>query len=296
MTCRDTEREAIVDELLLDAGLADASDVRQALVSLGTFANLPAPAPSPELAAMIAGPHDELSKRRWRHKHRTTVVSIAVVAAMGLGVSGVAAASSGFTRNPSFIDQLISNFHPRPSIAARELPSPDAPRVTTEPAPAADPAAIPPSSEAATIPLPAAADADNVAQAQAQAQAEAQAEAPDAVPAVPVPKPADAGAAHAGAAQPGAADASSAHPGTAKPNKSLGGAAQGPQAKEDQFGRQSADTPKAEASKTDTGKPAKPGLSSKQGALLPALSDKRTPEQFQPVTDQWKKWLKQGHR
>ncbi|MFJ6452879.1 hypothetical protein [Paenarthrobacter sp. NPDC091669] len=290
MTSRQTEREAIVDELLLDAGLADASDVRQTLVSLGTFANLPAPAPSPELAAMIAGPHDELSKRRWRHQHRTAVVSIAVVAAMGLGVSGVAAASSGFTRNPSFIDQLISNFHPRPSVAAPELPSNDAPRVTTEPAPAADPAAIPPASDASSIPVPAPATADNVAQAQAQAQA------PDAAPAVPTPKPADAVPADTFAAQPGAADASAAQPRTAKPNKSLDGAAQEPQAQGNQLRRQGADAPKPEASKADTGKPAKPGLGSKQGALLPPLSDKRTDEQLQPVMDKWKKWLKQGHR
>ncbi|MET3903092.1 hypothetical protein [Paenarthrobacter sp. 4246] len=288
MTYRDMEREAIVDELLLDAELADASDVRQALVSLGTLANIPAPAPSAELAAMIAGPHDELSKRRWRHKHRTTVVSIAVVAAMGLGVSGVAAASSGFTRNPSFIDQLINNFHPRPSVAAPELPSPDAPRVTTEPAPAVDPAAIPPAPEASSIPVPAAASAENVAQAQAQA--------PNAVPAVPAPKPADTGAADTGASQPGAADASAAQPRTAKPNKLLDGAAPGPQAKENRLGRQGAGSPTAEASKTETGEPVKPGLSGKQGALLPALSDRHTEEQFQPGVDKWKKWLKQGHR
>ncbi len=138
MTYRDSEREAIVDELLLDADAVIAADadadadatsgVRQALLSLSSFANLAAPpTPGAELSAMLAGPHDEVSKRRWRHKHRTAVVSVAVVAAMGLGVSGVAAASSGFTRNPSFVDELLGNVRPQPVAAAPVLPIPDAP-------------------------------------------------------------------------------------------------------------------------------------------------------------------------
>jgi hypothetical protein len=137
------EREVIVDELLLDAGLTGAPDVRQALLSIRSFANLPAPAPNGALAAMLAGPHDEVSKRRWRHKHRTAVVSVAVVAAMGLGVSGVAAASSGFTRTPAFINELLGDFAPPWSAAAPVQPTPDAPKVTTEQAPAVDPAAVP---------------------------------------------------------------------------------------------------------------------------------------------------------
>lgn len=152
MTYRDMEREDIVDELMLDAGPTDAPDLRQALLSMRSFANLPAPAPNAALAAMLAGPHDEVSKRRWRHKHRTAVVSVAVVAAMGLGVSGVAAASSGFTRTPTFVDELLGNFAPQPSAAAPALPTPDAPKVSTEPAPPVDPAALPPATESPAVP------------------------------------------------------------------------------------------------------------------------------------------------
>ena len=142
MTFKDLEREQIVDELLLDADLAEASDVRQALLAMGRFADAAAPAPSAELAAMLAGPHDEMAKRRWRHKHRTAVVGVAVVAAMGLGVSGVAAASSGFTRSPSF-EVLVEGLVPQRAAAAPVVLVPDAPKVSTAPAPAADPAAIP---------------------------------------------------------------------------------------------------------------------------------------------------------
>ncbi len=283
MTYRDTDREAMVDELLLDADLADAADVRQTLLSLGTFANLSAPAPSAELAAMIAGPHDELSKRRWRHKHRTAVVSIAVVAAMGLGVSGVAAASSGFTRNPSFIDELIGNFQPQPqpAVAAPVLPAPDAPRVSTEPAPATDPAAVPPASEvpsipvAGTVPTPAM-PVENPAPAQTPAKAPAadvaQPPAAVAVPEVTVPTP--------------------AVPNESKPNPD-----QNTQAKPGQAKPQGAEAVRPETSKPGAGKTDKPGAQgSKQGPLLPSLTDKRAKEQFQTAMDKWKQWLKRGHR
>ncbi|MDI2036641.1 hypothetical protein [Paenarthrobacter nitroguajacolicus] len=142
MTFKDLEREQIVDELLLDADLADTADVRQVLLAMGHFSDAAAPAPSKELAAMLAGPHDEVTKRRWRHKHRTAVVGVAVVAAMGLGVSGVAAASSGFTRSPSF-EGLFGSFVPHTAPAAPVVLAPDAPKVSTAPAPSADPAAIP---------------------------------------------------------------------------------------------------------------------------------------------------------
>ncbi|XAS68714.1 hypothetical protein V3C33_05335 [Micrococcaceae bacterium Sec5.7] len=80
-----------VDELLLDAGHSDAPELRAALMSLGSLANLPAPAPSAELAALMAGPHTDLTRQRWLRKHRPAVVGIAVLTGMGLGVSGVAA-------------------------------------------------------------------------------------------------------------------------------------------------------------------------------------------------------------
>jgi hypothetical protein len=278
MTYRDTEREAIVDELMLDADLADASDVRQTLLSLGSLANLSAPAPSAELTAMLAGPHDELSKRRWRHQHRTAVVSIAVVAAMGLGVSGVAAASSGFTRNPSFIDELMGRF--QPAVAAPDLPAPDAPKITTESAPAVDPAAVPSASEAPSVPVPTpAAPAENSAQTPAQAQAEAQAPAVPVIPAAPapsIPAPAD--------ASPNAAKDSPELPNQLKPTQS-------------KPARPEASKP--DTSKADAAKPAKPAPGAhgnKPGQSLPTFGERRADEEFQNAIDKWKQWLKRAGR
>lgn len=282
MTYRDSEREAMADELLLDADLVDAADIRQALLSMGSFANLEAPTPGPELSAMLAGPHDEVSKRRWRHKHRTAVVSVAVVAAMGLGVSGVAAASSGFTRNPSFIDELLGNYSPQPA-AAPVLPVPDAPRVTTEPAPVVDPAAVPPIPAASSIPVPgSAAPTETQAQAQAAAPTEAlaqpqpQAPAAQAQPPVPsvVQPPADAPPSNVA---PNPARSPQAEPGPAKDEK-----------------QQAA---KPDASPQDAGKPAKPlpGVEgNRPGHVPPGLINQRAEEQFQGGVDKWKQWLKRG--
>lgn len=132
---RESEGTAAVDELLLEADLSDDADMRTVLLSLRTLGNLPAPAPGPELAAMLAGPHDQLAKRRWQRKHRAALAGVAVVAAMGLGVSGVAAASSGFTKTPTIISGLFGNPSRQGDAAPQELPRPDAPRVITEPAP-----------------------------------------------------------------------------------------------------------------------------------------------------------------
>ena len=186
MTYKEVERGAIVDELLLDAGMAGDSELRTTLLSMGSCADLPAPKPNAELAAMLAGPHDELSKRRWKRKHRAAVVSVAVVAAMGLGVSGVAAASSGFTRHPAFIDELFGSLAPHGTAGPTALPTPDAPKVATE-GRQADPAAIPsptPTGEAVptTTPGPAAAGQDTPA-------ASAAAQAPTVQPAIPGAKP-----------------------------------------------------------------------------------------------------------
>jgi len=278
MTYRDTEREAIVDGLMLDAELSDASDLRHALLSLGSFANVPAPAPGAELAAMLAGPHDELSKRRWRHKHRTAVVSVAVVAAMGLGVSGVAAASSGFTRSPSF-DGLLGNFAPRWSASTPVLPAPDAPKVSTEPAPAVDPAALPPATTVPSIPvpLPAAPDA-------AMGPAQDAANAPAQAPVQDVRSPQAPGA-------PGSRPESGTRPEPAKD----------PQEKPTPFSPsqdkpQRPDAPKPDMSKAEAAKPDKqpPGKSANKGQALPSYPKQWSGEQVNEITDKLKQWKKHG--
>lgn len=274
MTHKDMEREDIVDELLLDAGLTGAPDLRQALLSLRSFANLPAPAPSEALAAMFAGPHDEVSKRRWRHKHRTAVVSVAVVAAMGLGASGVAAASSGFTRTPTFVDELLGKFAPQPSAAAPVLPTADAPKVSTEPAPSGDPAALPTATESPAVPrTPETSDA-------AKLTAPAQQPAPGT-------QTADVGnvPASGAAGEPprtGQAKPAEAEPREAKLEAKLGQAGLEPTLP---------DVVKPTAAPTTTAKPAPA-----HGNKLPSLSEEPTHEQFQSFVDKLKQWLRgTGH-
>lgn len=128
-----------VDEMLLDAGHAQSAELRAALLSLGALASLPVPAPNTQLAALMAGPH-ELVRQRWLRKHRATVVSLAVVAGMGLGVSGVAASAAGQGRQSSIsVQHMLEDWAPSWSIAdgpAAGLlpdPQPTTPAVPAEP-------------------------------------------------------------------------------------------------------------------------------------------------------------------
>lgn len=91
MTNSDKAACTTVDELLLDAGHADVPELRAALLGLHSLADLPLPQPNAQLAAMLAPSADELARKRPLRRHRPTVVSVAVIAGMGLGVSGVAA-------------------------------------------------------------------------------------------------------------------------------------------------------------------------------------------------------------
>lgn len=108
----------LVDEMLLDAGLGQEDTLRSALLSLGALASLPAPAPSGDLAALLAEDGggtagDELARRRWLRAHRPTVVGIALIAGMGMGAGGVAASSPppGQPGSPS-IQHLLKDWAP----------------------------------------------------------------------------------------------------------------------------------------------------------------------------------------
>ncbi|WP_458113144.1 hypothetical protein M1D88_03060 [Arthrobacter sp. R1-13] len=104
MTNSKKATRSTVEELLLDAGHADAPELRAYLLNLRSLADLPLPAPGAELASLLAGSVDELARKRPLRKHRPTVVSVAVIAGMGLGVSGVAATSP----NPGIRQGLVS--------------------------------------------------------------------------------------------------------------------------------------------------------------------------------------------
>ncbi|TLM87105.1 hypothetical protein [Pseudarthrobacter sp. NamE5] len=118
MTAQAQHRAEVLEEMLLDAGLSQDAELRRALVSLGSFADLPIPDPGPELAALLAPPVDQLDRRRKLRRHRTTVVGIAFAAGMGLGATGVAASSapSGGTGSPS-VQHLLEDWMPSWSIA-----------------------------------------------------------------------------------------------------------------------------------------------------------------------------------
>jgi hypothetical protein len=125
MTTRDDSSGGTVDRLLRDAGHTDAPDLRAALYSLAALAQLPAPAPGPELAAMLAGPRDELTRQRWLRRHRPAVVGLAVLAGMGLGVSGVAATSPapGPSSGQWSVQQLTTGWTPEWSIPVPSRPT-----------------------------------------------------------------------------------------------------------------------------------------------------------------------------
>ncbi|WP_324644009.1 hypothetical protein [Pseudarthrobacter sp. LT1] len=145
MTPAPENRVALVDDMLLNAGCHLDADLRNALLSLGTLASLPAPAPSGELAALLtaggpsplegpapagepagepgeeaaeqaaeqpggqpdAHPGDELARRR---RHRPTALGLVLVAGMGLGVGGVAASSSPSGNSP--VEHLLEDWAP----------------------------------------------------------------------------------------------------------------------------------------------------------------------------------------
>lgn len=125
-----------VDEMLLDAGGTDAAELRAALLALGSLASLPVPVPGPELASLLSGQTHQLARHRLLRKHRPTVVGLAVIAGMGLGVTGVAATGTApGVQASSSIQHLLQDWAPAwtiigaPSASASrdDLPDPQPP-------------------------------------------------------------------------------------------------------------------------------------------------------------------------
>jgi len=129
---------ALVDDMLQDAGCGDEPELRDALLSLGALASLPAPAPSGELAALLAPsgtpgaegtvehppaaeqPDDDLARRR-RRRHRPTALGLVLVAGMGLGVGGVAASSTA--PGSETVQQLLAEWTPPWSAPSANAPA-----------------------------------------------------------------------------------------------------------------------------------------------------------------------------
>jgi len=148
MTSASDNLTTLVDDMLQDAGCGQDLELRGALLSLGALAALPAPAPTGELAALLAAraaapagnpgpaeagsaaepgkagkhdggeePGDDLGRRR-RRRHRPTALGLVLVAGMGLGVGGVAASSTVPYSNA--VEHLLEEWVPwnGPSTAA----------------------------------------------------------------------------------------------------------------------------------------------------------------------------------
>ncbi|MEW9872169.1 hypothetical protein [Arthrobacter sp. HS15c] len=138
MTPQASRLTDTVESMLLDAGQEQDTELRAALLSLGSLASLPVPSPNAQLAALLASRPDELTRRRRqrRHRNRSAIVGLAVVAGMGLGVTGVAATGSGAAGKTSLsVQHLLEDWAPSWDVSGLPAAAP-AIRTVPEPAPA----------------------------------------------------------------------------------------------------------------------------------------------------------------
>lgn len=151
MTPQTHHLTAVAEEMLLDAGLAQDAELRRALLAVGRLADRPVPVPSGRLAALLAEPAhaapedaraharddsqgpddttifpgDELGRRRRLRSHRPTVVGLALVAGMGLGVGTVAASPAGSAPAGSLsIQQMLEDWAPSWTIRTPQATAP----------------------------------------------------------------------------------------------------------------------------------------------------------------------------
>ena len=125
MTSQASNLLDTVDEMLLDAGQGQDTELRAALLSLGSLASVPAPTPNAQLAALLGSRTEELSWRRRLRRHRTTIVSLTVVAGMGLGVTGVAASASRPAEKASVsVQDLLEDWTPSWSLPGLPVAAP----------------------------------------------------------------------------------------------------------------------------------------------------------------------------
>ncbi|MDP9986878.1 hypothetical protein LFT44_18395 [Arthrobacter sp. FW306-05-C] len=115
-----------VDQLLLEAGMGDDGQLRDALADLRSLA-AEAPAPSAEIAALMAGsshaatpadttvlpiadrPGDELAARR-KAKRRITLTTLSVAASLAAGGAVAAASDQGFRESFSQLNHAVTTF------------------------------------------------------------------------------------------------------------------------------------------------------------------------------------------
>lgn len=153
MSVTSTDREdGEIQAILLDSGLEEDADLRRSLEELRGLAQIAAPAPRADLAALLTPGVSSLElARRRRQRRMGVVIGAAVVGAMGLGAGAVAASSEDFRRSvghtvvqffPSADDATAPNradvVSPSPAdvpVLPAPVPSP-APSATGKPSPA----------------------------------------------------------------------------------------------------------------------------------------------------------------
>lgn len=133
MTPHAHDTAAAVEEMLLDAGLGQDLELRRALLAVGSWGDVPVPAPSGQLAALLGAgtcdapeevrqgtkavkgkSGDELGQRRRLRAHRPTVVGLALIAGMGMGAGAVAASPAGpaAPAGSLSVQQLLEDWSP----------------------------------------------------------------------------------------------------------------------------------------------------------------------------------------
>ncbi|RAX46311.1 hypothetical protein DQ354_05095 [Arthrobacter sp. AQ5-06] len=161
MTSNASSLIRTVDEMLLDAGRTDTAGLRETLLAVGSLASMPVPEPGPELAALLSGQTHQPARHRLLRRHRTTVVGLAVIAGMGLGVTGVAATGNvPNAQGSSSIQQLLQDWAPDWTIAGTPAASgsaadPAEAQLPAEPASPNDAAPAPPGNVEPETALPA---------------------------------------------------------------------------------------------------------------------------------------------
>ncbi|MBT2247374.1 hypothetical protein JHV56_01495 [Arthrobacter sp. BHU FT2] len=126
MTVSKDRLGALVDDMLEEAGQDGSDGLRDLLMSLGGLQSLPAPAPSRELAALMADGEGipgqaevkSLAAHRRRHLRRNTALGLALIAGMGVGAGSVAASPQAGGGAGTSVQHLLEGWVPW-SIPAR---------------------------------------------------------------------------------------------------------------------------------------------------------------------------------
>ncbi|NKX49930.1 hypothetical protein HER39_04935 [Arthrobacter deserti] len=131
MTAVPPNDDEFIRQLLTESGVDTSLPLQASLRQLRSAGTGPVPAPSAELAAFMAPAAVPL--RRPRRAVRGAVIGLAIAAATGLGVSGVAAASPQFhAAADQAVRQVVGFFAPAGGGPAQPAPADTLPETTDQ--------------------------------------------------------------------------------------------------------------------------------------------------------------------